>query len=207
LRIEVVPNIHEVAPIGTVFEQRRDILFVGGFLHQPNEDAVIFFVREIFPLIRQRLGDVRFFVVGSNPPPHVLALNSEGVVVTGYVKDLLPYFGSSRVFVCPLRYGAGMKGKIGQSMSFGMPVVTTSVGAEGMELVDGDTALIADGPAAFADAVARLYTDEELWARLAQRSLDHIREKYSREAVRGKIRKILGCIAREPDLLSLRGHE
>ena len=124
-----------------------------------------YFVKEILPLIRQDIPGVVFYMVGSHITETVQALASQDVVAVGYVPDLTPYLDGCRVFVAPLRYGAGMKGKIGQSMGFGLPVVTTSIGAEGMGLIDGEHILIADSPAAFARAVVRLYTDDLLWER------------------------------------------
>ena len=94
-----------------------------------------------------------------------------------------PYFEQARVFVAPLRYGAGMKGKIGHSMSYGLPVVTTSIGAEGMALVDGENALLADTAKEFAAAVVRLYTDKDLWERIARASSAHIAAHFSEPVV------------------------
>jgi len=90
-----------------------------------------------------------------------------------------------------LRYGAGMKGKIGQSMSHGLPVVTTKIGAEGIGLIDNETALIADDPEVFANSVIRLYTDEELWNKVSVRSIEHIEMNYSKEVVGKKVADLL----------------
>jgi len=109
----------------------------------------------------------------------------------------MPYFERCRVFVSPLRYGAGMKGKIGQSMAFGLPVVTTAVGAEGIGLVDGENALISDDPRTFAEAVIRLYTDELLWAKISEESLKHIEKNFSREAAYRKIADFFNSIEQE----------
>jgi polysaccharide pyruvyl transferase CsaB len=133
--VKIVPNIHEVVNNVRPFGKRKGLIFIGGFLHKPNEDAVVFFVEEILPLIRKILPDVTFVCVGSDPSERILALASDGITVTGYVPDVSPIFENSRVFVSPLRYGAGMKGKIGQSMGYGLPVVTTTIGAEGIGLV------------------------------------------------------------------------
>jgi|GEM_PF-3568622 len=199
LKIEVVPNIHDVVPVRAPFNCRKDVMFIGGFHHEPNEDAVIYFVRQIFPLVREMVPGTRFFVVGSNPSLAVQELKSDDIVVTGYVKDVSPYFSACRVFVSPLRYGAGLKGKIGQSMSFGLPVVTTTVGAEGFGLVDGETALIADDAAAFAEATRRLYTNEQIWERISNNSIDYIEKNYSREATRQKLEHLFKGIREEEE--------
>jgi glycosyltransferase involved in cell wall biosynthesis len=186
-KIEVVPNIHDVTNEVKPFSSRKDLMFIGSFFHQPNEDAVFFFVKEIFPMLKEKLSDVKFFVVGSDPSDALLKLNSKEVVVTGYVKDVKPYFENCRVFVSPLRYGAGMKGKIGQSMSYGLPVVTTTIGAEGIGLVNYENALIAEDPKDFADLILKLYTDENLWNTISLNARIHIEKNYSYEAVKEKV--------------------
>jgi glycosyltransferase involved in cell wall biosynthesis len=191
IRVEVIPTIHPLSDHRPVpFHARRDLMFIGGYLHEPNRDAVFYFTREILPLVKERIPGIKFFVVGSNPPPEILALNSPDVVVTGYVRDVGPYFERCRVFVSPLRYGAGVKGKIGQSMAFGLPVVTTPVGAEGLGLINSENALIANGPEDFAAAVHRLYMDMGLWSKLSSKSVEHVRENYSVENIRGKISRL-----------------
>jgi glycosyltransferase involved in cell wall biosynthesis len=181
--VVVIPNIHAVQSRIRPLDGRRDLLFIGGYGHAPNVDAVQWFVAEILPRIRARLPDVRFHVVGSTPPEELRRLASGGVCVAGYVPDVAPYFEGSRVFVSPLRYGAGMKGKIGQAMSFGLPVVTTSIGAEGMRLVHGEHALVEDEPAAFANAVVRLYESPALWGSLSEASWRHLERHFSESAV------------------------
>ena len=199
-RVEVIPNIHDVFQRVKSFNERKDIMFIGSFLHQPNEDAVLFFVRSIFPLIRKKIPDTRFFVVGSDPLDSILTLDSETIKVTGYVKNVTPYFENCRVFVAPLRYGAGMKGKIGQSMAYGLPVVTTTVGAEGIGLEHDVNALIADGPEEFADAVIRLYTDEELWEGISLNAIEHIERNYSKEAISRKISELFISLKSAKDM-------
>jgi glycosyltransferase involved in cell wall biosynthesis len=190
-RVEVLPNIH--ASEGTLrpWAARRDIMFIGAFAHAPNADAVEWFAHEIFPLVKRRLPDVVFRVVGSDVPRFVRQLAAQDVRVLGHVRNVRPIFEASQVFVSPLRYGAGMKGKIGQSMSHGLPVVTTSIGAEGMMLVDGENALIADDPAAFADAVVRLATDEALWSRISVTGMRHVERHFSEEAALGRVAALL----------------
>ena len=191
LRAHVIPNIHEVGRSGRPFCERQGLLFIGSFLHPPNQDAVTYFVRDVFPLIRREVPDVPLFIVGSDPNEDVKALASGGVVVTGWVPDVAPYLESARVFVAPLRYGAGLKGKIGQSMGFGLPVVTTSIGAEGMEVADGREVLITDDPAEFADKVVRLLREEELWAEVSENAMGYIAANYAPEVVLAKMKEIL----------------
>ncbi|MGB7950184.1 MAG: glycosyltransferase, partial [Candidatus Binatia bacterium] len=183
-KVEVIPTIHTCVNTVKPLTGRENLLFVGHYAHNPNEDAVSYFVKEIFPLIRQELPGVVFYMVGSHMTETVQALASQDVVAVGYVPDLTRYLEGCRVFVAPLRYGAGVKGKIAQSMGLGLPVVTTSIGAEGMGFIDGKHVLIGDSPAAFAKAVVRLYRDDPLWEEMSQTGLLHIKSNFSRAVIR-----------------------
>jgi glycosyltransferase involved in cell wall biosynthesis len=191
LVVHVLPNVHRVEP-GPVpaFEERRGVMFIGGFAHPPNVDAVEHFVGQIQPLLDDPDG-TQFFVLGSDPPPRVTALQSPRVIVTGHVADVGPYFASARVFVAPLRYGAGMKGKVGQAMAYGLPVVTSAIGAEGMDLEDGRDVLVADDPPSFAAATMRLYRDRALWEELSRRSREVVAERWTPEAVAPRMASLL----------------
>jgi glycosyltransferase involved in cell wall biosynthesis len=178
------PYVLEVQARCRGFAERRDIVFIGGFLHEPNIDAVVHFVRDIFPLVRPELPGVRFIIVGNEPPEEVEQLACEDVVVTGYVDHLQPIFDSCRLTVAPLRYGAGYKGKVAMSMAHGVPGVISNVAAEGMELSHEAQVLIADEPLAFAAEVVRLYRDEELWERLSRANLKFVAERFSSRAAR-----------------------
>jgi len=170
--IYVYPLILNISGSGADYSDRKDIVFVGGYQHTPNVDAVLYFVEEIMPFLRMRLPGVRFHVVGSKPPEMILSLESEDVVIAGFVDDLTPLLNKMRVSVAPLRYGAGIKGKIGTAMAVGLPIVSTSIAAEGMSLTNGENILIADTAEEFADNVIRLYEDESLWHTISQASID-----------------------------------
>jgi GT2 family glycosyltransferase len=196
--VEIVPTIHELRGAGLPFGGRAGLLFVGNFAHRPNLDAVHFFMREVFPLLRERLPGVRFDVAGPDPPAEVRAYESvAGVRVLGYVPDLAPLLARSRVFVAPLRFGAGIKGKIGEALSHGLPVVTTAIGAEGMGLDDGEHALIRDEARAMADAVAELYENRELWQRLSAAGLARVDEYFTPRAVGETINRSIRSLAGE----------
>ena len=188
-RVALIPNIHEVRNTAPALAERRprSLLFVGGFAHPPNVDAMLFFCHDILDLVRRRLGQVELTIVGAQPPREIAALAGDGVVIAGWVPDLTPYLDSHCVGIAPLRFGAGMKGKIGQSLASGLPVVTTTVGAEGMDLEDGKTALIADSPAAFAEAVVRLCTDEQLHRDLSEAGRSHVRRRWDVAAVEARL--------------------
>jgi GT2 family glycosyltransferase len=189
--VRIVPTIHPVHARGKSFSERQGILFIGGFVHRPNVDAVNYFVNEILPLVRKKLPDAIFFIVGSSVPKEILQYNSENISVTGFVPNVGPLFESCRLFVAPLRYGAGIKGKVGQALSYGLPVVTTSIGAEGMRLRSGHEALIEDDAVGFANAVVRAYSDEVTWQQLSDEGYEHARKHFSLEAVQNQVQKAL----------------
>jgi GT2 family glycosyltransferase/glycosyltransferase involved in cell wall biosynthesis len=190
-RTVVLPNVHELDRLPPApFEDRAGLLFLGGFDHAPNVDAARHLVEDVLPLVRDEL-DAPLWLVGSNPPPAVTALAQDGVVVTGYVPDVEVHLRRARVFVAPLRYGAGMKGKNGHALSHGLPVVTTTVGAEGMDLVDGTHALVRDDPRELAAAVVRLYRDRQLWERLSASGMELVGERWTPEAMRRRLLDLL----------------
>lgn len=189
--LHVFPLIMDVRGAGKSFASRRDIVFVGGYQHVPNVDAVKYFVADIMPLLRQRLPGVRFYAVGSNTPAEIQALACEDVVISGFVDDLSPLLDKMRVSVAPLRYGAGIKGKIGSAMAEGLPVVATPLAAEGMSLVDGETILVAEGAEQFADAVVKLYQDESLWNRISQNAVKFAEKAWGAEAAWQALHAIL----------------
>lgn len=166
------------------FETREGLLFVGGFAHPPNADAVLWFAREIYPRIRQKL-DVPFYVVGSKVTDEIKALEQpgNGIVIKGFVseEELARLYATSRMVIVPLRYGAGVKGKVIEAIYNGAPIVTTSIGAEGIPAAE-DVMLIEDAPARFADAVVTLYQDTAACQHMCHKTQEYIREHYSIEA-------------------------
>ncbi|HEY0181021.1 MAG TPA: glycosyltransferase [Dokdonella sp.] len=190
--VEVLSNVHEVYGCRRAFAERHDLVFVGGFQHPPNADAVEWFVGEVFPRVRAELGEARFHVIGSRVPDAIRALADEHVVVHGYVEDIAPYMDGCRVALAPLRYGAGVKGKVNMAMSYGLPVVATSVAVEGMQAAPGTDVLVADDADAFAAAVVRLYRDAALWQRLSRNGLANVERHFSFASARGVLQRMLG---------------
>ena len=192
VRVELVSNLHEIAGTGATFEQRRDLVFVGGFRHPPNLDAMQWFIGEVFALIRARLPDIELRCIGAGAPDSLLALaaTQPGVCMLGFVEDIVPHMDGARIAIAPLRFGAGVKGKINLSMAHGQPVVGTTCAVEGMHLVDGEDVLVADGSEAFADAVVRLYQDATLWNRLALAGLANVATHFSLDAARQSVRRV-----------------
>ncbi len=165
------------------FGERKDIVYLGGFNHPPNTDAVKYFVEDIFPLVREKLPDVKIYVIGHNPPEEIKQLLSEDVIITGYVKDLAEYFNKCRVLVAPLRFGAGVKGKLLTSMSYGVPVVTTSVGNEGLNMRDQMECMLTDETKEFAERVIELYSDKEVWEKLSKNAVGFVKDNFSKSNV------------------------
>jgi glycosyltransferase involved in cell wall biosynthesis len=185
--VQLVSNIVDVPGSKTPFALRRDYLFIGGFQHRPNTDAILFFVQKICPLVSEHLGDAKFYIMGGNPPPEIVSLATERIIVAGLQRDVRPFFDSVRLSVAPLRFGAGVKGKINQSMAFGVPVVATSMAIEGMELTDREDILVADEPEDFARVLIELYESEELWNRISENGVRKTRALYSTDAARKKL--------------------
>jgi glycosyltransferase involved in cell wall biosynthesis len=192
LRLTEIPLILETVVSSTPFSQRRDIVFVGGYQHVPNVDAMEFFVAEVWPLVKDRLPGVRLMIIGSNMPEKIWALHQyERVVPTGFVADIGQYLHHCRLTIAPLRFGAGIKGKIVSSGAFGVPTVATTIAAEGMGLQSGYDILIGDTPDVFADQVVRLYSDEALWNKLSKNIFNLVEEKFSAAAAKPKIGDLL----------------
>ena len=191
-RTLVLPNVHVISDgAAPGFDERTDLLFIGGYEHPPNVDAMRWFVEEILPLVDDRIPSLRLWCLGSQPTPEMLALRSPRIIVPGQIPDVSPYFNHAKVFVAPLRYGAGVKGKVGQAMALGLPVVTTSVGAEGIGVVDAVHALIRDDPRSFADAVVSLATDARRWESMARAAREMISATMSPDAMRVRLGQLL----------------
>jgi O-antigen biosynthesis protein len=186
-QVAVIPNIHRTYQ-DTIphFEQREGILFIGSYNHPPNVDGVLWLCQEIMPFVWQINPDIKVTLLGNNPSPEVLALGSDRIIVTGYIDDVSPYFLSHKLSVSPLRYGAGMKGKIGQSLEYSLPVISTHIGMEGMNLVAEKHILAANNALDFAQQIIRLYTDADLWSTLSSNSPGAI-ANYSPDAVKLQI--------------------
>lgn len=193
--VMVLSNIHDVHPPGKPFAEREGLVFIGGFRHPPNTDGVLWYAREVLPRVREKLPGVPTYILGSEVPDSIRRLAADDFIVTGYVEDLAPYFTGCRVSISPLRYGAGVKGKINLAMSYGVPVVATRTSIEGMHLTPGVDVLVGDDAEGFADAVARVYTDERAWTALADGGRENIRTHFSEDVARGAITHLLALRA------------
>ena len=190
-RVDVVSNITMPAADITPADERSGILFIGGFRHAPNVDAIKWYAEEVLPLVKQLLPGIVTTVVGSNMPDEIAALRQDGLRILGFVEDTVPLLRAARVSIAPLRYGAGIKGKINEAMNHGIPVVATQCAVEGMQLVDGRDVLVADAASDFAQAIARLHNDTELWRSLSAAGRANVLAHFSPDAALPAIRALL----------------
>lgn len=172
-------------PSATVTREPRELVFTGSMDWMPNEDAIRWFAESILPLIQRRIPDVRLTVVGRNPPASVSALAASGsaVTVTGRVPDVRPYMDRAAAFIVPIRVGGGTRLKIYEAMAMECPVISTTVGAEGLPLAPGVHLEVADSPEAFAAAVARVLGHPEHASNLAAAAAGHVRSRFAWDRV------------------------
>ena len=174
------------------YKSRRDIFFLGGFSHSPNLDAVFWFVNDIWPIIHKKLPDVFFHIIGSEAPKEILDLETmPGIFVDGYVKNLESILSFMRIGIAPLRFGAGIKGKLATTMGAGIPVVCTGIAAEGMSIIDGVNARVIDDNIAFAEAVVQTYVDQDQWERLSSNGRELVRRHFSKESNKSSFLSVL----------------
>jgi glycosyltransferase involved in cell wall biosynthesis len=177
--------------------QKKNVLFLGNMSYEPNSDGSLYFCLKLLPLIKKQIPQCTFFIVGKNPSEAILNLSDgENVIVTGYVDDPMPYYRRCDICVVPLRAGGGSRLKILEAMAVGRPVVSTSIGCEGLDAKNDQHILIADNPEEFAKKTIQLLTDEALYNRLVQQGRGLVEEKYSWDRISDKLLKVysdLGC--------------
>ena len=184
LDIDVVPHGVDVKDFSFSEPEgeERSIVFVGNYLHYPNVDAVLFFHREIWPRIKSLLPEIKFYVVGQAPPLKIRNLSQDNaIIVTGRVNDVRPYLKKGRIFICPVRLGGGFRGKILEAMAIGRPVVSTSLGAEGIPAVQRENIILADNPEEFAQGILDLMNDDQLFEKIRKKARKLVEEKYAWE--------------------------
>ena len=191
LRVEVVENgVDTDVKIPLPENHKPVLLFVGAFDYLPNQDAANYLCHEIYPRLRERIPGMRILLVGRKPAPDVLALAGNGIEVHADVPSVEPYYGQAAVSVVPLRAGSGSRLKILEAMALGRPVVSTTVGAEGLELTPGEDYLRADNATGFADAVMNLLEDSQLYRDIAGRARSTVERKYDWSIIAAKLGNI-----------------
>ena len=183
LRTGRMPMIASTGPTGLPFHQRTDVLFLANFDNPANRDAIDWMLAEIWPQVHQLIPHAHLALVGNNLPPN-LGINVSGVRRLGYIADLSEIFSTCRVAASPVRFGTGIKTKNLLALAHGLPLVTTTVGADGLNLSDGSTALIADSPQEFSSCVVRAYGDENLWNELSREGRRLITHDFSADRMR-----------------------
>jgi len=189
LELNVIPNgvdIQYFCPKSkkSVQKECKSIVFTGAMNYYPNIDAVLFFVREIFPYIRQEIPDIKFYIVGRDPDPKIFRLTKtyDNIIVTGFVEDIRPYLLKSSVYIAPLRTGVGIKNKVLEAMATGIPIVGTSLSFSGIEVEHGKEVLIADEPKEVARLVLSLIKDKNLAETLAYQGRRFVEKNHSWES-------------------------
>ncbi len=205
--VYVVPNVHEAGGERQSTLGRQGLLFVGNFNHPPNIDAALFLGHEVWPLVRRQVPEATLTIVGPDPPASVVQMDRE-ITVTGWVERVEPYLERARVSVAPLRFGAGMKGKVGESLAAGLPVVTTAVGAEGIVAGDPESngVLVGEDAGSLAAACVRLLQEDALWQRLSDAGPRVIGSRFGRAAVSAALEELVTAEAAarcEPGLTSI----
>ena len=169
------------------------MLHLGTMFWPPNVHGVLWFAREVLPLVHQRVPEARFVVVGKNPPLEVQALAADPrIEVTGYVTDPMPYLEAADAFVVPLHAGGGMRVKIVDGWLWGLPIVSTPIGAEGIKLRNGENILLAEDAPAFAEATVRLLTDPEVNLRLRANGRTWVEDHYAWQTVYQEVDEVYG---------------
>lgn len=185
--IRLVPNLHEPGAELPRFDGRSGLLFVGGAGHPPNVDAVRWLLQEILPGVHAARPDIQVHLVGAGLSAVVPDPLPPGVVCHDHVPDLAPLFDAVRIGIAPLRFGAGVKGKVSQCLALGLPVVVTTCAAEGMHLAHGVNALVAEDAPAFAAEILRLHDDRTLWETLSRSGRQVIEAHFSPSALRATL--------------------
>lgn len=182
--IVVIPTIVDQAFFQKVDvpEEPKTMMFVGLFNYLPNHHGITYFLDKIFPRILEREPSARIYVVGAYPPKKLQRRRSDRVIVTGWVDDVRPYFARGQVFVIPLLIGGGIRGKALEAMAMRRPIVSTTLGCEGINLKHEESVLFADTPQEFADAVVRLFNDPALRQKLTENAYRNVVAGYSRQA-------------------------
>jgi sugar transferase (PEP-CTERM/EpsH1 system associated) len=206
LKVDVIPNGVDVQRYQLLPAENAapSLLFIGNMEYPPCVDAVLYFCTEIFPRILRTIPTMELCIVGRDPRSEVLQLNGGNIHVTGRVEDVLPYYRQSAVCVVPLRAGGGTRLKILEAMALGRPVVSTTIGCEGLNVIDGEHLLIADEPDQFADKTIRLLLDHWLYQRITINGRKLVEDQYDWDKVAGKLMQVYTEMVEPKDFQSMR---
>jgi glycosyltransferase involved in cell wall biosynthesis len=192
----VIPNGVDFHHFNYGYENEKkdmNMIFTGNMNVLPNSDAALYFAREIFPLVRNKIKDAYFHIVGRNPVPEILKLSDEDdhIIVTGEVEDMREYLRKALVYVCPMRFGSGIKNKLLEAMAYGVPIVASGMAVKGsLDVVNGKDVFMSDKPFDFAEKVIALLNDKNMRLKFSENARTVIVEKYSWENV---IKQYIKC--------------
>ncbi|WP_446811757.1 glycosyltransferase family 4 protein [Methylomonas sp. 2BW1-5-20] len=187
-RIGIIPNIHPMGEFTPTYARDgKSLLFVGWGAYGPNVDAVLYFTKEVLPLVLKEIPQACLKVVGGDYPEEVINLNGGAVEILGRVPEMQPYLLNAYISVAPLRYGSGVKGKIGEALSYGLPVVTTSIGLEGFGLTPGKDVLVGDTPQDLANHIINLLRDPVLHSKISLSGRQFLESNFSEAVVKNRI--------------------
>jgi glycosyltransferase involved in cell wall biosynthesis len=193
IEVQVIPWTIPVRDISTIKVQHPGIAFIGGYSHPPNVDAAKWAAQSIMPVLRGKVPGIELLLVGSHMPKEVSSLAAKDIVPLGYVPSLDSVFSRIRLTIAPLRYGAGLKGKVLESLAAGIPCVMTTVAAEGIDLPAELAALVADEPESLAQQIATLCRDRAKYRRVVEAGKAHVAANYSPERIDSLIREACGA--------------
>jgi phosphomannomutase/GT2 family glycosyltransferase len=193
-KLHITPWVLEAKPAGLSFEKRQGIAFLGGYNHAPNGEAVEYLVNDIMPLLTKQRPDIVLYVYGSSMPASFKEWETNNIKMVGFAETLDGVYHDHRVFVAPLLSGAGIKGKVLESMAYNLPTVLTEVAAEGTGLTHGISTLIAQEPQEWVEAIIQLYDDQTLWTKFSENSQTLVEAKYSFEHGHKAFKKIFASV-------------
>jgi sugar transferase (PEP-CTERM/EpsH1 system associated) len=193
IQAEVIPNGVDTNyfTISGGQVRRNNLVFIGGMSWFPNRDAILCFLKEIWPLLKKKIADISFTLIGSHPPKEIKDWGKkENIEVLGFVEDIRPYLAQASVYVIPLRVGGGTRLKILDAFACGKAVISTSIGCEGLDVTPGINILIADSPCEFAEQVIKVCTNDNLMKSLGREGRKLVEEKYSWKMIGDNLNRI-----------------
>lgn len=198
----VIPNGVDIDYFqkGEVEAEPYSMVFTGAMSYVPNCDGMIYFIEKIFPRIKKAIPQAKIYVVGSNPPPILKKYSSDSIVITGFVDDVRPWVDRASVYVVPLNMGSGTRLKVVEALSMKKPIVSTSIGCEGIEVNNEEHLLIRDNPDSFAEAVIKLMENRKKQEELIYHGYERVRQKYDWRVIGNSIDNAFRALTQESDL-------
>jgi glycosyltransferase involved in cell wall biosynthesis len=179
------------------FKKEYDLLFVGNMEYPPNEDAALFIINEILPLLKLKFSSIKLCIAGSSPSKKLLKFNSSEVIITGWVDDIKVLYQQSKIFIAPMRLGSGVQIKLLQALAIGIPSITTNLSFQGLFSEAKDTILVAERPEEFVTAITKLLVDTNLYDSLSEKGKMFAKKHYSIEKVESEFFKVINSVRKK----------